>query len=455
MSVNKYVGARYIPKAADPILHDPANAYEHLMMVQDSNGGCWLSCKPVPPGVTLEPNEYWVFISDWDAQVAAYHQDVLAYNGRITDLENGLSGEITNRENADLALSGDIADEVTARENADLALSGDISDLQLALSADIAAREAIEADNWVTTNRIKDGAVTFDKLSEDLQNRNQCRDMLEDRNAYIDCDENVHDEDAEIGNPDKPFRTLDAAFAALDELGNNFRFTFKRAGAYKLTARVITGAVIHFFTNDSTQGDDVYIAIDNNAQNGGVFFYDTHVSILPRNGHDIHITAPQYIEFEGSTLWCGGDGNTYTFFDCKYLYLIDGSGQLAHMKVNNGYIWGKFGNIIFDDVVINNNQDHAAFEWDCGIVRCQGDSLKIARNTNASGKPGILLRSCQSNWNANTASLAANCGYERFMQTYGGVHMISDSLLSTMNGYASNDCSIAGVRVKSDTVIPA
>ena len=439
MAVGKYIGSRYIPKAAVPILHDSANAYEHLMMVQDAQGGCWMSTKPVPPGIPLEAGEYWMFISDWNAQVAEYHAEVQRYGTRISNVENSveqtalnLATETQARETADAAIRGELAAETQARETADAAIRGEF--------------DAIESDNWVTTRRIENNAITYDKLSAELQNRNSSIDMLTDIEAYIDG-VNGDDETAVLGDRNHPFKTLDAAFKASDERGNNFRFNFLRGGVYTWTMRVMVGSVVHFFTANATSG--VTINIDNQAPAGGVFFYDTHLGLYGSDAAPLTLVAPQYIEIEGGTLWCSGR----VYMDMAYLYLIDGSGQLAHLTMTRGYIHGRFGNIIFDDLVINNREAHTAFEWNCGILRCQGTSVKIGRNSNGNNQPAILLRTCVANFNSETGLIGSHTDYNEFMHTYGGEYMISDSLLNTFNGYASNNSVIGGIRVRADVAI--
>lgn len=97
MTTRQYIGARYIPVFADPVQWDSDNAYEYLTMVQ-SQGETYMSKQNVPIGATLpdisqgeESNEFWVHMSNWNAQVETYRQEVLQYNGRITAVENGVT----------------------------------------------------------------------------------------------------------------------------------------------------------------------------------------------------------------------------------------------------------------------------------------------------------------------------------------------------------------------------
>lgn len=101
--VREYVGARYVPIFADPVTWDDERAYDPLTMVQYS-GETYMSKQYVPIGAPLptvaqgqESNEFWVHMSNWNAQVEAYREEVMRYaeevllfDGRIDTLEADL-----------------------------------------------------------------------------------------------------------------------------------------------------------------------------------------------------------------------------------------------------------------------------------------------------------------------------------------------------------------------------
>ena len=96
MTTRQYFGARYIPVFADPVEWTDERTYEPLMMVQHL-GETYMTKQAVPLGVQLpdtsqgeDSNEYWVHMSNWNAQIETYRQEVLQYNGRISTLENDL-----------------------------------------------------------------------------------------------------------------------------------------------------------------------------------------------------------------------------------------------------------------------------------------------------------------------------------------------------------------------------
>lgn len=101
--VREYIGARYVPIFADPVIWDDERAYDPLTMVQYS-GETYMSKQYVPIGAPLptvsegqESNEFWVHMSNWNAQVEAYREEVMRYaaevlefDGRIDTLEDDL-----------------------------------------------------------------------------------------------------------------------------------------------------------------------------------------------------------------------------------------------------------------------------------------------------------------------------------------------------------------------------
>lgn len=101
--VREYIGARYVPVFADPVTWDDERAYDPLTMVQYL-GETYMSKQYVPIGAQLptvaqgeESNEFWVHMSNWNAQVEAYREEVMryaeevsAFDDRIDTLEDDL-----------------------------------------------------------------------------------------------------------------------------------------------------------------------------------------------------------------------------------------------------------------------------------------------------------------------------------------------------------------------------
>lgn len=96
MTTTQYIGPRIIPVFAPEVEWDIDTPYDHLTMVQHQ-GETFMSRQFVPAGIQLpdssqseEYNDYWVHMSNWNAQVEAYREEVLLYNGRISSIEDAL-----------------------------------------------------------------------------------------------------------------------------------------------------------------------------------------------------------------------------------------------------------------------------------------------------------------------------------------------------------------------------
>lgn len=75
---NMYIGARYVPKFADPINWDKNKEYEPLTIV--ANGGnSYTSRKHVPAGsIEITNTEYWAMTGSFNQQVEQYRKEVQA-----------------------------------------------------------------------------------------------------------------------------------------------------------------------------------------------------------------------------------------------------------------------------------------------------------------------------------------------------------------------------------------
>ena len=100
--VRQYVGARYVPKFADPTAWTSGTSYEAMTIVTYNNSS-YTSKMPVPAtvGNPADNPDYWALTGNYNAQVEQYRQET-------ETVSNNLTTEITNRENADTALQSQI-----------------------------------------------------------------------------------------------------------------------------------------------------------------------------------------------------------------------------------------------------------------------------------------------------------------------------------------------------------
>lgn len=120
--VRQYVGARYVPVFADPLEWSDTIGYGPLTVVLHE-GNSYTSRQSVPVGIDIDNATYWAETGNYNAQIEAYRQEVLTYDGRITANANAIAAETQARESEVAEAMADIAAETQARINGDNALS--------------------------------------------------------------------------------------------------------------------------------------------------------------------------------------------------------------------------------------------------------------------------------------------------------------------------------------------
>lgn len=100
MATRQYIGARYVPKFADPITWNKDRTYEALTIVTYLNDS-YTSKKPVPLGVDITNGEYWVLTGNYNSQVAQYRKEVEQLSGDLTSTQNNLTETQNNLENVE------------------------------------------------------------------------------------------------------------------------------------------------------------------------------------------------------------------------------------------------------------------------------------------------------------------------------------------------------------------
>lgn len=100
MSERQYIGARYVPKFADPIDWNGSSSYDALTIVKYFNSS-YTSRKAVPSGIEISNTNYWVCTGNFNAQLETLIELVSeaaksygTINDLIADVENLASGEI-------------------------------------------------------------------------------------------------------------------------------------------------------------------------------------------------------------------------------------------------------------------------------------------------------------------------------------------------------------------------
>ena len=188
---SQYVGARYVPKFADPIDWDTERGYESLTIVT-YKGESYTSKCPVPPGIDIKNERYWALTGAYNAQVEEYKNQVKDLSEQVTGFASDnkeFREKITQYDKDNAEMKNSVASTVARVDalaervdNADAA----ISDLQAGQSQavkDIAALEAKDAD---LQRQITSNATDISAL--------QAKDREQD--ARLDAIETVNDAQA-------------------------------------------------------------------------------------------------------------------------------------------------------------------------------------------------------------------------------------------------------------------
>lgn len=149
-----YVGARYVPKFADPIEWDTERGYESLTIVT-YKGESYTSKCPVPPGIDIKNERYWALTGAYNAQVEEYKNQVKDLSAQVSGFASDnkeFREKIDQYDKDNAAMKNDVAatvarvDALAERvDNADAAIS-DLQAGQAQTVKDIAALEAKDAD---------------------------------------------------------------------------------------------------------------------------------------------------------------------------------------------------------------------------------------------------------------------------------------------------------------------
>ena len=120
-NTRQYIGARYVPKFAEPIAWDKNNSYEGLTIVTYLNNS-YTSKKAVPAGTEITNSEYWVVTGNYNAQVELYRQET----EKVKEKVDGLDATV-NRLDATVS---DVVNKTNVLENNLSGLSENVNGLE-------------------------------------------------------------------------------------------------------------------------------------------------------------------------------------------------------------------------------------------------------------------------------------------------------------------------------------
>ena len=151
---SQYVGARYVPKFAEPIDWDTERGYESLTIVT-YKGESYTSKCPVPPGIDIKNERYWALTGAYNAQVEEYKDQVRDLSEQVAGFASDnreFREKITQYDKDNAEMKNSVASTVARVDalaervdNADASIS-DLQAGQAQAVTDIAALEAKDAD---------------------------------------------------------------------------------------------------------------------------------------------------------------------------------------------------------------------------------------------------------------------------------------------------------------------
>lgn len=109
MAIRNYVGARYVPKLANPVEWQANTSYEAMVIVTYNNSS-YTSKIPVPPtvGNPAENSKYWALTGNYNAQVEQYRQETKQALETLENVKTNLNAEVTARKEADTELQNSV-----------------------------------------------------------------------------------------------------------------------------------------------------------------------------------------------------------------------------------------------------------------------------------------------------------------------------------------------------------
>lgn len=203
MSVREYIGARYVPKFADPIAWDSTKQYEPLTIVT-YQGNSFTSRQYVPEGIEITNSDYWVQTGNYNAQIEGYRNEVYQLQNTVEDVQDIIPDDAFTSSST----IKDAIDELDAKSTDIAALlpesafssSSTVADAISSIEADIDTIEAeLPSSAFSSSSTVADA---IDAINEVIQS-----DVipLSKRNAHVILigDSYVHDNNsatATIGN---------------------------------------------------------------------------------------------------------------------------------------------------------------------------------------------------------------------------------------------------------------
>ena len=192
---SQYVGARYVPKFADPIEWDGAKTYENLIIVTHNNESYTSRC-PVPPGIDITNERYW-------AKTGAYNAQLEQLKGSVEDLSSQVTGFAEDNK--------EFREKITQfeKDNAEMKNTVAKNDARVDALAERVATAETEIDGLqATTNQHTTEIADLHAKDEDLQ-----RQITSNDNDIAALQAKDVEQDSRLDGIDTKLKSHDASIA--------------------------------------------------------------------------------------------------------------------------------------------------------------------------------------------------------------------------------------------------
>ena len=197
--VREWIGPRIVPIFADDVQWDITSTYEPLMMVQ-SAGETYMTRQYVPAGIELPDvssgdiaNDYWVHMSNWNAQIEGYRAELQQYINQVTAFD----GRITTNTNDITSINNKIGSGFDAENTVAMAIADIIAEIGNGFDDQNTVASAIAdvidslGGQFDSENTVKDYIdAVDDKLGDSFSSENTVEDVL---GSGFDSDNTVAD----------------------------------------------------------------------------------------------------------------------------------------------------------------------------------------------------------------------------------------------------------------------
>ena len=175
-----YVGSRYVPtfgrKGSQVVDWDNKAPYEPLTIVLHEGNSFTSRCY-VPADIDITNANFWVETGNFNAQVAAYREEVRTYDDRIKENKTNIVAETTRATAADTALDDKITNETARATTADATITNGYKDADAQIVNDY--KEADTELNNTINNFINPISNKFPIKAEDIANGAVTKEKLD------------------------------------------------------------------------------------------------------------------------------------------------------------------------------------------------------------------------------------------------------------------------------------